>query len=313
MGRTQAGTVVRLYTRGHLAEWNYDLPGIQQGALHSTILALKALDMPPLPQVPWLSSPSPETLFLSWTDLYDLGCLDKDGKLTVLGRQASRLPLEVEHAIAVIEACYLGCAYDVADIVTLMECDPLFARPKGHIPSRAAAMRRKMWGAPHGDQLGLLNICRALRAEMRRLKKAGEEDKMAAHLDQWCKDRYLCWHSIEKAIRTRDSVIERLKGMPGLPRPENGNNNSENIRKALLRGMFKHIAVRKDDSRGNKNEQAYITVGENQPGLIEPLSALNDRRFTFIVYDKFTLAWRQYFETVFGINPRWLFVSLDLL
>jgi ATP-dependent helicase HrpB len=97
-GRTRPGRCLRLYTRhDHDARPEFDVPEIRREDLAETALALAALGVlaPPAGQepLPWLEPPPAPAWEAAQALLQRLGAIDRERRITDLGRRLLRLPL----------------------------------------------------------------------------------------------------------------------------------------------------------------------------------------------------------------------------
>ena len=103
-GRLQEGLCLRLYTQydfDHRAA--FDLPELLRADLSRSVLDLKCLGVTDLNQFPWFLSPPPGSLEAAQLLLHRLGALDKQGRLTPIGRRMAQLPVSPRLAKFLIE------------------------------------------------------------------------------------------------------------------------------------------------------------------------------------------------------------------
>lgn len=77
--------------------------------INGEIIPLRDTEVPPnfnFFALPWLSTPPAETIIASWYDLLRLGRTGEgeENKLTLQGHQVTALPLQVYHAMALLES-----------------------------------------------------------------------------------------------------------------------------------------------------------------------------------------------------------------
>ncbi|HXL73107.1 MAG TPA: helicase-related protein, partial [bacterium] len=103
-GRLQEGLCLRLYTQydfDHRAA--FDLPELLRADLSRSMLDLKCLSVTNLDDFPWFLKPPPGSLETAQLLLKRLGALDKEDRLTPIGRRMAELPVSPRLAKFLIE------------------------------------------------------------------------------------------------------------------------------------------------------------------------------------------------------------------
>lgn len=121
-GRTAPGQCIRLWTtHEHEKRPAQETPEIGRTDLSEIVLMLKAGGVDDLEAFPWVEAP--ESRVLSWTTrlLYDLGALDKEGKLTRTGQRMLAFPLHPRYARMLMVAHEYGCVREAALIAALVQ------------------------------------------------------------------------------------------------------------------------------------------------------------------------------------------------
>jgi len=126
-GRTGPGLCVRLWSEAeHEARSARDVAEVKRVDLSETVLMLAAAGISKLDQFEWYEAPSKQSLERAYGLLKDLGALDSNSEITVLGRQMSRFPLHPRYARLLIEADRLGVMQDAALIAALSQGRPFY-------------------------------------------------------------------------------------------------------------------------------------------------------------------------------------------
>src|SRR5436190_15618062 len=93
-GREAPGKCYRLYTESDYLKMPYSsTPEILRCEVTQTVLTMKARGVDDVYTFPLLDSPPKEALDRALLQLYYLGALTEDGKISKLGNQIARLPL----------------------------------------------------------------------------------------------------------------------------------------------------------------------------------------------------------------------------
>merc|ERR1719284_34722 len=131
-GRTGPGKAYRLYTerayRDEMLQTN--VPEIQRTNMASTVLSLKAMGINDLLAFDFMDPPPMETLITAMETLYQLGSLDDEGLLTRLGRRMAEFPLDPMLCKILIMSVHLGCSDEILTIVSMLNVQNVFYRPK---------------------------------------------------------------------------------------------------------------------------------------------------------------------------------------
>lgn len=288
-GRTKPGKCFRLYTeeafKKELIDQSY--PEILRSNLSSTVLELKKLGIDDLVHFDFMDPPAPETMMRALEELNYLECLSDEGDLTSLGRLASHFPLDPMLAVLLINSQKFNCSNEILTIVALLSVPNVFVRP---IQNRKLADEIKMsFSHKDGDHLTLLNVY---------------EEFIANDMDsKWCRDNFLNYRSLISARNVRNqlkSIMEK-NNIDLLSTDFNNKSFWDNIRKALVAGLFMQVAKKKSGS--NKNN--YLTVKDNQDVMIHPSSVLTFEN-EWVIYNEFVLTSKNYIRTVTSIRPEWL-------
>jgi ATP-dependent helicase HrpB len=117
-GRTGPGRVLRLYTRGDFeARPEHDAPEMSRADLSEALLVLSGIGNA---SPPFLTAPPPANLAAAKDLLVLLGALDRDGRLTRVGRRMLALPLHPRLARIVVEGERRGVGKDAALVSSLL-------------------------------------------------------------------------------------------------------------------------------------------------------------------------------------------------
>lgn len=76
-----------------------------------------------------MDPPPFDSVVLAYRQLYLLSALDKDGKLTDIGRRMAALPLEPIHGKLILEAERERCSDEMVTIVSMLSAEAIFGKP----------------------------------------------------------------------------------------------------------------------------------------------------------------------------------------
>ena len=120
-GRTRSGRVLRLYTQGDLtARPEYDTPELLRLDLSEPLLTLHGAGVADPGALPWLDPPPKVALEAAETLLSQLGALEKDGRLSALGRRLLAFPVHPRLGRLIAEGERRGVAETACLIAALL-------------------------------------------------------------------------------------------------------------------------------------------------------------------------------------------------
>ncbi|HEX7839912.1 MAG TPA: ATP-dependent RNA helicase HrpA, partial [Kofleriaceae bacterium] len=94
-GRTESGVCFRLYEeQDYEARPAHTDPEIKRTSLAGVILRMKALRLGDIERFPFLDPPQPRAIAEGYQVLEELGAIRDDGRLTAIGEQLGRLPID---------------------------------------------------------------------------------------------------------------------------------------------------------------------------------------------------------------------------
>lgn len=202
-GRTAPGKAFRLYNEESFNHMLPDtIPEIQRSSLLSTILSLKKLNIVDVLNFAFIDPPEETMVRNALKQLYLLGAIDEEGKLTKLGDQMSYFPLSPSLArVLVASAEEYHCSYEVVTIVSILAGDlDLFKSPRTKDGEEEAnkAESCKLKLAHHtGDHMTFLNVWK----EWKRHDKS----------KQWCKENYINAKVLEISANVRNQLMDVME------------------------------------------------------------------------------------------------------
>ncbi|HEX6614154.1 MAG TPA: ATP-dependent RNA helicase HrpA [Rhodanobacteraceae bacterium] len=288
-GRVGPGICVRLYDEADYASRpRYADPEIKRSALANVILTMLSIGLGEVERFPFIEPPEPRAIADGWRRLAEIGAVDESRRLTRIGRELARVPIDVQLARMLVEARRLHVFEQVLPIVAFLGIQDPRERPadkRGEADSAHAE-----FADPKSDFIGILNLWNAYRT--------AHEELTQSKLRDWCAKRFLSylrmreWRELHRQLLlgeagTRDSgraVRERQKtsAAGNLQRAHHARRVAEfasghsspesqvpsprlyeNIHLALLSGLPTNVA-RKDergDYRGTRERRFRIFPG----------------------------------------------------
>ena len=303
-GRVAPGVCIRLYDQDDYASRDaFTTPEIRRTNLASVILQTKTLRLGDIESFPFLDPPRPEAVREGLRTLREIGAIDREERLTDIGRTLGRMPVDPRVGRMMIAAHQFGVLPEVLVIAAAIEIQDPRERP----PERrqAADEVHAQFQDPRSDFLSYLKLWRFYQAR--------REDVSRSKLDRVCRSHFLSaqrmreWSDVYRQLKemTAASFSDNRKRVSiGAPRfdedpdkvvPED---RYATIHQAILTGTLSGVAM-----AGDKNE--YTGAG----GLklfLWPGSGVFSQKPKWIVAGELVETTRQYARTVAAIEPQWI-------
>jgi ATP-dependent helicase HrpA len=264
-GRVEAGICIRLYSEEDFASRpEFTDPEILRTNLASVILSMTALGLGDLSRFPFVDPPDQRNVRAGVQLLEELGALAHH-RLTALGRQLVRLPVDPRLARMVVEADRRGCLREVLVVAAALSLQDPRERP---VEQQAQAdQKHARFTDPTSDFLTWLNLWRYLRSQQRELSSSAFRRMCRAdHLNYL---RVREWQELESQLRRTAKQLDLTVGRPA-DEPD-----ADGIHQALLSGLLSHVGLRDADRRdylGARNTRFSIFPGSGlfrkQPPLV---------------------------------------------
>ena len=181
-GRIAPGTCIRIYPEADfLARPQYTDPEIRRAALAGVILRMLSLGLGDIDAFPFVEPPDPRAVADGWQQLAELGAVDAQRRLTDIGRQMARLPVDVKLARMLIAARGHGCLDEMLAIASFLGIQDPRERPADQ---RAAADNaHALFADPKSEFVGILKLWEAYRL--------AHEESTQSQLRKWCEKHFL--------------------------------------------------------------------------------------------------------------------------
>lgn len=173
-GRVADGVAIRLYSQSdYEGREPYTEPEILRTSLASVILQMAALRLGNVADFPFIDPPDRRAIADGVALLTEIGAISANSKsmheprLTAIGHQLARLPIDPRLGRMLLEANKRGCASEVMVIVSALSIQDVRERPLD-AQEAADAMHRRL-ADPTSDFLTYLNFWRYLRTQSRDL------------------------------------------------------------------------------------------------------------------------------------------------
>ncbi len=225
-GRTAPGQVLRLWSeKEHAHRPPREDPEVRRVDLSETVLALKLHGVEKVADFPWFEKPEKSSLERALTVLYDLGALDREERLTDVGRRMAAFPVHPRYARMLLAAEDYGCVWQICILAAIAQGRRLVL-PLNN--KRRADERDDLFGESTSD---FFHALRAWGMARRKNFDIG-----------FCKQWGIHGGAAREAERLAGQFANIARGQ-GLDASE-GRMDESAVRKCLLLGFSDHLARR---------------------------------------------------------------------
>lgn len=285
-GRIAPGVCYRLFDESDfLSRPEFTDAEIRRVNLASVVLQMQALGLGDIQRFPFIDPPEQKAIKDAVRLLEELQAIES-GKLTALGRQIARLPVDPRFGAMLIAAAAQGSLSEMLIIVAGLAVQDVRERPMEK--SQAADTAHEMFLDEQSDFLTYLNLWRWIEQQRSELTNSRWQTALRKRFINPMRVRE--WREIHRQIKT---VCVEL----GL-RTSNGDANFQQIHEAILVGSLSQIA--RHEERGN------YQGARNQRLNIFPGSGLAKRTPKWLVAAEVVETRRVFARCVAAIESRWI-------
>ena len=290
-GRLGPGVCVRLYSQeDYAARPQFTDPEVVRDNLASVILQMAALNLGTVEEFPFVEPPDRRNVRDGYETLHELGAIDDEQRLTPIGRDLARLPIDPRIGRMILAAGKEGALAEVLVIAAALSIQDPRERPLAM--QDLADQAHAQFDDASSDFLGDLRLWRAWQERKRHLS--------GSKLRRWCKENYLSfvrmreWEDIHGQLSQLASELHL--------RPARGEANATAIHRALLTGLLCNIGTKATTDR----ELGAYMGGRGNRFNIFPGSALFQKGPTWLMAAEIVRTTKVYARGVAPIEPAWV-------
>jgi ATP-dependent helicase HrpA len=288
-GRVASGIAIRLYAEQDFLERpEYTTPEILRTSLASVILRMAALELGPIDEFPFLEPPTPRQVADGYQQLFELGAIDEQRRLTRLGRELARLPVDPRIGRMLLAAREFHCLAEMVILAAALSIQDPRDRPRQLREQSDRA--HEEFRDESSDFLQLLNLWKFFDTEF-------QHKKSNRKLQEACREHFLSY------VRMREwrDLAGQLREMAGeLGIRENATPATyEQIHRALLTGLIGNVgmkAIEADGYHGPRGLQFHVWPG----------SGLRKNRPRWIMAGELQETSRVFARNVARVEPEWI-------
>lgn len=330
-GRTAPGIAIRLYSQEDFERRDeFTEPEILRTSLASVILQMLSLGFGDISSFPFLTPPDSRGVKAAFDLLIELGAVREERggdhrgpRLTELGREISRLPIDPRFARMLLEARRTGVLRDVLAIVAGLSIQDVRERPEER--REEADRLHARFTDPTSDFLTLLNLWNHLQEQQSALgSSAFRRLCRAEHLNYV---RVREWVDVHRQLssllrssgddgRRSDARTPARRGSARRDEPA-ATADPDEIHKAILSGLLSHIGILDERRRTPDPRAGGRSAPKGRPPAAEYLGARGARFAIFpgsglrkkspdaVMAAELVETSRLFARTVAAIDPAW--------
>lgn len=286
-GRVAPGICVRLYSEEDFnSRPAFTDPEILRTNLAAVILQMLHLRLGRIEDFPFIEPPDGRAISDGFNLLQELGAVERDGKITEVGRQLARLPVDPRIGRMLIEAAEQGSLEEVLIIASALAVQDPRERPVER--QQAADQAHAQWRDEHSDFAAFINLWRGFEEQ----RQALSQNQLRA----WCRRHFLNYLRLREWRETHRQLLLTCRDLQMTFNSQPAGYDA--VHRALLAGLLSHL--------GNKTEDGDYMGARQRRFLLHPSSALAKKRPAWVMVAELTETTRLYGRIAARIEPQWV-------
>lgn len=293
-GRIAPGVCLRLCSEEQFEQREaFTTPEILRTSLAAVILRMAALGLGEIEEFPFLDPPKAAAVREGVQTLLELGAVTKSGKLTKVGRQLAKLPIDPRVGRMVLAGADEGCLAEVLIIASALEGQDPRVRP----PEQAAAadQAHAAFHHPDSDFLTLIRLWDFLHERKATLSNSQFRKACAKHFLSYPRVRE--WLDLHRQLMDL-SREAKLKLRPRVTGEDALSKIADAVHRALLAGLLSNVS--------HKTSDREYTGAHGTKLRLWPGSVLAKARPRWIVGAEVVATSQQFARTCARVNPEWI-------
>jgi ATP-dependent helicase HrpA len=287
-GRVAEGICIRLYSpEDYQARPEFTEPEILRTNLSAVILQMTALNLGDIEDFPFIEPPEDKMIRDGKTVLQEVNALDKQGKLTEVGKQLVKFPTDPRLARMLIAAEKQHALHEVAIIVSALSIQDPREKPADKLAQAEAKQAR--FRHEDSDFLTLLNLWNDFEEQKKHLSNN--------KLRKYCSDHFLSYIRMREWVDIHAQIMQVIKGDLNLKINTVPASYAE-IHCSLLPGLLSNIGFRHEtyEYLGARGLKFFIFPGSGQ----------HKARPKWIMAAEQVETSKVYARTVAKVEPEWI-------
>ncbi|MGO2520080.1 MAG: ATP-dependent RNA helicase HrpA [Microbacterium sp.] len=321
-GRTSDGIAIRLYSEEDFDKRpEFTEPEILRTSLASVVLQMLSLGFGDITAFPFLTPPDSRGIKAAFDLLTELRAVDTTRdppRLTKIGRDIARMPIDPRFARMLLESQQAGVTTDVLAIVAGLTIQDVRERPSQDAPQGVRDTAERMHARftdPTSDFLAVLNLWNYLREQQRELGSSA--------FRRLCRSEHLNYVRVREWFDVHRQLKSLVKAKPTNPSTSSGSGsgdghaNGDAIHRALLSGLLSQIGILderntktppKGQAKSQKDPKRRLAEYRGARGIrfsIFPGSGLRKQSPQAVMAAEIVETSRTFARTAAAIDPAW--------
>jgi len=287
-GRLGPGICIRLYSaEDFINRVEFTDPEILRTNLAAVILQMQSLRLGDIARFPFVEAPDERLVRDGLKTLQELNALDEQRRMTPLGLQLARLPVDPRLGRMLLAGAQEHCLNEVAIIVSALSIPDPRERPAEK--TGLADQKHARFKHEQSDFLGFLALWNEFETQKKHLSRS--------KLRQWCRENLLSYLRLQEWHDIHGQIMEVILGELALKLNQAPGEYPE-IHRALLSGLLSNVSLKQD-----QNE--YVGA-RGLKHFIHPGSYLFKAKPKWIMAAEQVETSKVYARTVAKIEPEWI-------
>lgn len=314
-GRVGPGICIRLYSKEDFDNReDFTAPEILRTNLASVILQIESLGLGQIDEFPFIEPPRQQAVIAGTKTLFELGAFDAERRLTEIGRQLARMPVDPRIGRMLLAAHDEGCLREMLIVAAALEVRDPRDRPQDK--QQVADERHAQFTVEGSDFLTLLNMWAFIHDLQKRLSKSKFRKALTENFLSFVRTRE--WQDVHRQLKQLVQELgwkeSRVTGKPAVANKEDerkrgrGNrppkktkptSTEDALHRAVLAGMLSNL--------GRKADEGREYVGPHDARfLLWPGSVMAKSKPKWIVAAEQVETELRYARCVAPVNPDWV-------
>ncbi|MBB1487080.1 ATP-dependent RNA helicase HrpA [Oceanospirillum sediminis] len=286
-GRVAEGLCIRLYSEeDFVGRPEFTDPEIRRTNLASVILQMLNLRLGNIAHFPFVDAPDNRYIRDGFRLLHELGAVDDKERLTQIGRQLSKLPIDPRIARMVLAGAEHNALNEVLIIASALSAQDPRERP--HDKQQQSDEKHRQWKDDNSDFLTFVNLWHGYEEQRQELS--------SSQFRKWCHKQFLSylrmreWRDVHHQLKLMSKELKlKFNETPA---------GYDNVHKSLLPGLLSHLGMKLEDREylGARNRKFHIFPG----------SALFKKQPRWIIAAELVETSKLYARQVAKIEPEWV-------
>ena len=297
-GREAPGICIRLYEEeDFVLRDKFATPEIRRTNLAGVVLRLLSLRWGNVDEFPFLDAPRQESVRDGFRTLEELEAIDDEGRLTEIGREMSRMPVDPRIARIILAGKERGCLQEALILAAALEVqDPRLRPPQREM---LADEQHARFEHPNSDFISYLQLWDHLHDLKHSLSKNQYKRSMTQQFLSHA--RVLEWQDVHVQLKQVAADRGWKLNSRHLPTDE----SYESIHRALATGLLAHIGMLK-----TRNEYEICGGGIS---YLWPGAGPFRTRPKWVIAAELVETSRRYLRCVARVEPEWIEQAADHL